>query len=439
MVLRRSAPFQVKTAKTTTMSVDQNATTLSRSSTPCSSLSSWPSGSYTPASFSSEERKRSFTDFSDISSEGNNPAYYDWDSSSEDNVAATSSCATLNQIPVKVSSVKHMECTNAPCALSGCASSSSEEEWTTDETGDFLIRLPSSKYISKQQQQQQKQTVPRVDYTRAGVMQSQLSNYNQVPSVPPFSPSPVLNVGTALADCDVRNNDAARTLKSSVLPGYPRVIAPMPTMSAEERFSAKAHPFQNEMLYEQCTYTSSAPLKLPAGLQPWQIDAIKKAFDDETKRKSVAAVTRALLTRRGIQPSLAPTKLGLFLSSISKDFNARAAQQNPDENKRDGDNIESSLCWAIFKEERYGSFDFVHAKSSAEIADKANKRTMPPPPPPPPAIVSSSPSSSGSTSASSSRSDSYARSWMKLDSFFPVFDQDEWGALYLADLLVWVS
>ena len=100
---------------------------------------------------------------------------------------------------------------------------------------------------------------------------------------------------------------------------------------------------------------------------------------------------------------------------------------NPVESDREGENIESSLSWPIFREPRLGVLDFAHALSTSAIASISSRRTMPPPPTPPPGLVNAA------------CPDSYARSWIKIDSYFPVFGQDEWGSIYIRDLYIWVS
>ena len=63
-------------------------------------------------------------------------------------------------------------------------------------------------------------------------------------------------------------------------------------------------------------------------------------------------------------------------------YRYKLSQINPAESEREGDNIESSLCWPIFREPRLGALDFAHALSTSAIARVSGRRTMPPPPTP---------------------------------------------------------
>ena len=153
----------------------------------------------------------------------------------------------------------------------------------------------------------------------------------------------------------------------------------------------------------------------------------KKKIDDYIASKCATSVTRALLSRHGIQPSLCSSPLGEFLSAISADFCRRAEELNPaEECRRDGENILSWLTLPMFREQKLGAFNFKHARDSAKYAAHATRKTYPPPPSPPSQSVTS-------------QADSYIRSWIKIDSFFATWSQDEWGSIYISDLLVWVS
>ena len=154
---------------------------------------------------------------------------------------------------------------------------------------------------------------------------------------------------------------------------------------------------------------------------------LEKKINDHIASKCATSVTRALLSRHGIQPSLCSSPLGEFLSTISAEFNRKAEELNPaEECRRDGESILSSLTLPIFREQKLGAFNFKHARDSAKYAAHATRKTYPPPPSPPSQCVIS-------------QADSYIRSWIKIDSFFATWSQDEWGSIYISDLLVWVS
>jgi hypothetical protein len=182
-----------------------------------------------------------------------------------------------------------------------------------------------------------------------------------------------------------------------------------------------------KMFYRQ----NDDDLKLDLPLNMENKKEIEAKIEAYIESKSAASVTRALLTRHGVQPSLVGSKMGKFLSNISADFNRRAEELNPDERERDGDNIGSALSLPIFKEHKLGAFNFRHAAESAKEADVASRRTIPPPPRAPSPLPMEESITNGV--------DPYIRSWIKVDSFFVTWSQDEWGSLYITDLLVWVS
>ena len=212
---------------------------------------------------------------------------------------------------------------------------------------------------------------------------------------------------------------ATQKRKKSNLPQYPEIIVP-----------ERADILPPKMFYRQ--NDDDLKLDLPPNLEnKKEIEAKIEAY---IENKSAAQVTRALLTRHGVQPSLVGSKMGKFLSAISADFNKRAEELNPDERERDGENIASALSLPIFKEHKLGAFNFRHATESAKEATVASRRTSPPPPraPSPIPVVPMEQSVTNGL-------DPYIRSWLKVDSFFVTWSQDEWGSLYITDLFVWVS
>lgn len=214
----------------------------------------------------------------------------------------------------------------------------------------------------------------------------------------------------------------------------PRALTPLQSMHI------RAEP--GDGIYEQFA-DSPNKLKMPAGLDEEQKEFLKTEFADQLQRRCCASVSRAMMNKRGLQPSLVGSRMGQFLCQLSREEDAK---ENLAENSGAIRAAEAS-SWPIFKDRPVGPFRFKHAVSAVKSANCSNQRTPVPFPDSPPCASGAPGISSGKASVNShvnagpnlAPDDGYDRDWIKIDSFYPAWGCDEWGSLYIKDLFIWVS
>lgn len=294
-------------------------------------------------------------------------------------------------------------------------------------------RLHHEALLQQRHRQKQRRMIPKIERKKA-TAHGQQSGYGMAVSNSTTASHPMANTSAVEV---IRARLLPNNLQAkSELAAFPLTLTGVTSgsgaLSPEESMEMRVEPGQ--MIYEQ-QHDAPKGFRLPVGLTPEQSRAIEKELAVQVKRRATSSVTRALLSKRGLQPSLVGSKLGQFFTFTSREFNARAAKINPaGELERDGDGIASANAWPIFKDHKLGGFRFKHAIGTTDRAANSFRRSSIPNPDSP-----STPELTANGGPNGAPRDGYERDWVKLDSFYPVWSQDEWGNLTVRDLHVWVS